>query len=148
MTAGESTESDEDNNCDMESTTSATTSRTAATNEVVEDNDGDEDNNSIQSSVEQNLPHQPPQQNILEMAGEGLLPTSPANMDDVDNIIAEIIHGLEQDDAVRNILNNDDEFVQPHYVDEDEGIGLNVETELEAIVETFDYDLEVEGFDF
>ena len=43
---------------------------------------------------------------------------------------------------------DNDELGQPHYMDEDEGIGLNVESELEAITEPFDFDLEVEGFDF
>ena len=138
----------EDNDEDMEPTTSATTTRTATTNETVEDNDEDEDNNSTQSSVEQNLPHEPPQQNILEMAAEEVLPANPVNVDDVDDIIAEIMHELHQDDVLRDILNNDDEFVQPHYVEEDEGIGLNVETELEGIIEPFDYALEIEDFDF
>ena len=61
------------------------------------------------------------------------------------------MNDLEQDEALRGILNqvNDiNEFVQPHYQDEDEGIGLNLETELEDIIEPFDYELEVEGFDF
>ena len=68
----------------------------------------------------------------------------------VDNIIQQIINDLEQDEAIQDILNQpvDDELVQPNYQEEDEGIGLNVETELEAIIEPFDYNLEVEGFDF
>ena len=32
--------------------------------------------------------------------------------------------------------------------DEDKGIGLNVDTELEAVVEPFDYQLEMEGVDW
>ena len=73
------------------------------------------------------------------------------SVNEADNIIQEIMNDLEQDEALRGILNqvNDiNEFVQPHYQDEDEGIGLNLETELEDIIEPFDYELEVEGFDF
>ena len=58
-----------------------------------------------------------------------------------------MINELEQDEAVRELLNNE-EFVHPHYQDEDEGIDLDIETELEAIVEPFDYQLEVEGVDY
>ena len=43
-------------------------------------------------------------------------------------------------------MNN--QLVQPQYQEEDEGIGLNLETELEDILEPFDYELEVEGFEF
>ena len=88
-----------------------------------------------------------PVQNILQIAAEGLIPDSPEIRNDIDNIIDDIIMDLQQDDALRAILDNDD-FVQPHYMDEDEGIGLNAETELDAIMEPFDYELEVEGFDF
>ena len=88
-----------------------------------------------------------PMQNILEIAAEGLLPVSPENRNDIDDIIDDIIRDLQQDDALRGILDNDDDLVQPHYMDEDEGIGLNVESELEAVIEPFDYTLEVEGFD-
>ena len=88
-----------------------------------------------------------PIQDILQIAAEGLLPDSPEIRNDIDNIIDDIIRDLQQDDALRAILDNDD-LVQPHYMDEDEGIGLNTQTELEAIIEPFDYQLEVEGFDF
>ena len=85
---------------------------------------------------------------ILEMAMEDLLPISPENNNmNVDDIIDNIIRDLQQDEDLRNILDNDG-LVQPHYTDEDEGIGLNVESELEAVTEPFDYALEVEGFDF
>ena len=72
------------------------------------------------------------------------------NINEVDNIIEEIMNDLEQDDAIRDLLNeaNNDELVHPQYQDEDEGIGLNLKTELEDIIEPFDYNLEVEGFDF
>ena len=67
----------------------------------------------------------------------------------VGHLIDQIINELEQDDAARDILNqmDDNELLRPHYEDEDEGIGLNVETELEGIVEPFDYALEIEGFE-
>ena len=56
---------------------------------------------------------------------------------DVDNVIDGIIADLERDDQMREILNGD--IVQQ----DDEGIALDYETELEAIVESFDYELEV-----
>ena len=58
-----------------------------------------------------------------------------------DNIIAEIINSLEQEDAVRDLLNVQ-ENNQPDQ-DQDEGIGLNLEDEIEP----FDFYREVE-FDF
>ena len=79
----------------------------------------------------------------------------PSNgyLDNVDNVIREIINELEQDEAVRNLLAErdalgDDELVIPHYVEHDEGIGLNLEDELEDIFEPFDFQEEVEPFDF
>ena len=88
-----------------------------------------------------------PIQDILEIAAEDLMSLSPQNINYLDNIIDDIIHDLQQDDELRAILDNND-FVQPQYMDEDEGIGLNTELELDAIIEPFDYDAEVEGFDF
>ena len=66
----------------------------------------------------------------------------------IDNVINEIINDLEQNDAVRDML--EDEHVQPMHQDEDEGIGiLNLEDEiLEFDVEPLDYVLEVEPFEF
>ena len=57
-----------------------------------------------------------------------------------DNIIAEIINNLEQEDAVRELLNAD---VHPLNDELDEGIGLNLEDEIEP----FDFYQEVD-FDF
>ena len=85
-----------------------------------------------------------PQQDILTVAAGEILQENEIpeiNVDDVDRIIENIIHDL-------NAIMQDDELVQPHYVEEDEGIGLNVNTELEGIIEPFDYALEVEVFDF
>ena len=68
-------------------------------------------------------------------------PVEDINMDeipDVDNVIDGIIADLERDDQMREILNGN--IVQQ----DDEGIALDYETELEAIVESFDYELEVD----
>ena len=65
----------------------------------------------------------------------------------IDNIIEQVINELEREEAVRELLNNN-ELVHPHYQDQDEGIGLDVESELESILEPFDYELEVEGIDY
>ena len=95
----------------------------------------------------------PTESDILTAAVQEILSSANQiniNINEVDNIIEEIINDLEQDNAIRDLLNaeNNGELVHPQYEDEDEGIGLNVETELEAIFEPFDYKLEVEGFDF
>ena len=86
-----------------------------------------------------------PVSDILSVTINETLP--PDNIDNIDNIIQQVINELEQDEAIRHML-NDEEFVHPHYQDEDEGIDLDVETELEAIIEPFDYQLEVEGVDY
>ena len=58
-----------------------------------------------------------------------------------NNIIDEIIADLEQDAEMRELLNNDDDNIVH---DDDEGIALDYQTELDAIVESFDYELEVD----
>ena len=63
---------------------------------------------------------------------------------DMEGIIGEIIRDLQEDEHLRDMLDND--FAQPLYAYEDEGIGLNVELELEDIIEPLD--LEEEGFFF
>ena len=85
-------------------------------------------------------------QNILQEAAEGLNFANVGNFDSVDDIINEIIIDLQQDDVLREYLNaeRNGELVHARYEEEDEGIGLNVETEIEAITEPFDYELEVE----
>ena len=88
----------------------------------------------------------PVSNNILSEALPEPLSPNNINVDQVNDIIQEIIDGLEQDQAVRDLL-NEEGLVHPHYQDEDEGLGLDVEVELEAIIEPFDYE-EVEGFDF
>ena len=74
------------------------------------------------------------------LAGQHLLDID--EIQNVDNIIAEIISDLERDDAMQEILAGDgDGEVQ---YNDDEGIALDYETELQAIVEPFDYQLEVD----
>ena len=58
----------------------------------------------------------------------------------MDRIVQEIISELEQDQGVRDLL----PYVQSD-VEEDEGIELNIETELGSIVEPFDHELDMEG---
>ena len=58
----------------------------------------------------------------------------------MDRIVQEIISELEQDQGVRDLL----PYVQSD-VEEDEGIELNIETELGATVEPFDHELDMEG---
>ena len=85
---------------------------------------------------------------ILEQASQGLFPSSSLSAEDVqelsiedmDRIVQEIISELEQDQGVRDLL----PYVQSD-VEEDEGIELNIETELGAIVEPFDHELDMEG---
>ena len=89
--------------------------------------------------------------NMLSAAAEGLFPpdnvdVNDLDIDQIDNIIQQVINEMETDEAVRRVL-NDDEIVHPQYEDQDEGIVLNVQSELDAIIEPFDYS-EVEGFDF
>ena len=60
-------------------------------------------------------------------------------LEDVDNIIAEIVQDLERDGEIREML--DENMPQ----NDDEGIALDYQTELDAVVEPFDYELEV-GF--
>ena len=64
-------------------------------------------------------------QNILQLAAEDLIPLSPQV--NIDDIIDDIIQELRRDDDIRDFL------------DEDEGIDLNVETEIEPI----DYEVEL-----
>ena len=117
-----------------------------------------DDQESEQQQQQIDLPGQVDEQeselDILSLAAEEILPIDPVNVNEVDNIINEIISDLEQDNAMQDILNEyhvnvmNNQLVQPQYQEEDEGIGLNLETELEDILELFDYELEVEGFEF
>ena len=73
-------------------------------------------------------------------------PPEIPEINDVDRIIDNIIQELNQDDDLHNIMH--DELVQPHYIEDDEGIGLNLDIELDGIVEPFDYALEVEPYEW
>ena len=99
--------------------------------------------------VESKTEHTEPENehpDALTVAIQETLPPAIDNIDinQVDNIIQQVIDELEQFEAVRELF-NDDELVHPRYQDNDEGIDLDVELELEAIIEPFDYELEV-GF--
>ena len=138
------------------------------TNPVEETDDGDESENQQVNNRDEAPTSEPSEQpqregtddpdettttaDILPCLVEELIPSNACeSFNQADDIIQGIIQDLEQDQAVRDLLNgleDDDDLVQPHYQEEDEGIGLNVETELDAILEPFDYDLEVEGFEF
>ena len=77
---------------------------------------------------------------ILQIAAEELLPI-PISIEEMDEVVEGIIRELEVDEQIRDLvagLNSDD----------DEGIEINVDTELESILEPFDYELEVEGADW
>ena len=88
----------------------------------------------------------PVSQDILSAAmNEALARQHLLDIDEIqniDNIIAEIIGDLERDDAMQEILAGDGDD-EAQYID-DEGIALDYETELEAILEPFDYELEVD----
>ena len=112
------------------------------------------DSTPVEDQPDQDLPVNNPTEtpeeaneiDILSATVEEILPQNSMDINDVNNIINDIINELQQDPDIQNIF--EDQLVQPQYEDEDEGIGLNVQSELEAIVEPFDYNLEVEGFDF
>ena len=137
------TETDgEDNNNNTEPSTSIITRPPSLEQSLPHD----EGNTGSETNGEDNDQH-PPQQNILAEAGVELLPGDPLAVNDAEDIIDEIIRELNQDGAIRNIFNDvGNEMVVPHYTEEDEGIGLNVEIELDGIIEPLD--LELEGFDF
>ena len=63
-------------------------------------------------------------------------------IEDADNIINEIIGEFERDREIQEILAGNDDEVQQH--NDDEGIALDYETELDAILEPFDYELELD----
>ena len=88
-----------------------------------------------------------PDQNILQLAVNELEADNFESIEDLDSVIENIIRELQQDAHLNDYLNaeRNGELLRPAYEEEDEGIGLNVETELEAIIEPFDYELEVEG---
>ena len=150
-----------ENDFDPETTTATDTETTTATDPetttatdpetTTGDDEGGEqttelNENDIETAAIENAFDPELVENVIEMAAiENELNLDDGDFMDVDNIINSIIRDLQEDDELRDILNNDD-HVQAHYIDEDEGIGLNLETELEAAIEPLD--LEEEGFFF
>ena len=88
---------------------------------------------------EREIPEEP-MHDLIGMAARDLIPFSPQ-----DDLINELINDLEQNNELYNILNGN-EHGQPDDMDndDDEGIELNLEIELNAINEPLD--LEAEGF--
>ena len=78
-------------------------------------------------------------------AGENVEIQAREHENDMERVVNDIIQDLQMDEDLQNYL-NDNDFVQPQYAYDDEGIGLNVELELEDIIEPLD--LEEEGFFF
>ena len=76
---------------------------------------------------------------ILEAPVHEIQPPA-IDINNLDDRIQQIIDDLQEDDALRRLLNEDDHLVQ----DADKGIELDVETELQAIIEPFDYELEID----
>ena len=114
----------------------------SAEQDRAEPSDNEADNEVIRSD---NEAEPPSASDILQIAASDLIPANPEM--DLDMRIDEIIRDLQQDPDLRDLLNaeRNGELVHPQYMDEDEGIGLNVDTELEAVIEPFDFELEVEG---
>ena len=84
--------------------------------------------------------------NILSVACEEIIPNNCIDSNDlslehVDDIVQRVINELEEDEMLREIL---DEQAGT----QDEGIELDHDIELAAIIEPFDYQLEVEGVDW
>ena len=77
---------------------------------------------------------------ILEIAAQEILPTNPMSIQEMDEIVDRIIRELEEDDEIRDLVGNINS--------DDEGIEINIDTELDAVLEPFDYQLEVEGVDW
>ena len=109
----------------------------------------------LQETVEPENEHAEPENEHPDVLTAALQETFPPDIDNIDineanDIIQRLIYEFEQDEALRGLLNNEnnDELVHPLYQDDDEGIVLDVVTELEAVIEPFDYELEVEGVDF
>ena len=85
------------------------------------------------------------QDDLLSIA-VGELPPVNVEINELNDNIDAIIHELEQEQVIRDMLNG--EILNPHRREEDEGIDLDIEIELDGIVEPFDYAEEVEPFNF
>ena len=78
-----------------------------------------------------------------ETIPNNLIDRNDLPFDQVDAIIQQVIDELEQDEGIRELLNNGQQVET-----QDEGIELDTDIELSGIVEPFDYELEVEGVDW
>ena len=97
----------------------------------------------IQETLPEGIPHQ------LSVSLQEFLPEVIPQQNEADDIIDEIINDLEQNEAVRALLdpvvddiigNNNNEINR----DDDEGIELNFMDEIEFDLQSFDYNLEVD----
>ena len=116
-----------------------------------QETEADEDTTSEFGDEEQGRDEQPQDQTESVQAVGGILSELVNEMvsdqqlvevdqiGEVDNIVDEIIAELEVNEAIHGILNNGDDDVQQ----DDEGIALDFQTELEAVIEPFDFELEV-----
>ena len=131
------------NDSDSESEPAKSDKPEAAEQDIAEPEEAEPSDNEADNEAA-NQAEPPLPSDIIQIASSDLIPASPEM--DLDIRIDEIIRELQQDDDLRELMNaeRNGELVQPHYMDEDEGIGLNVDTELEAIIEPFDFQLEVE----
>ena len=75
---------------------------------------------------------------MTEALGEPLHPDGNISIDEVDNIVQNIIDDLQRDENVRALLNGEEFFQQPAWED-DEGIAMDMEIEID---ELFDLRLE------
>ena len=114
----------------------------AAIQEIIPPDTSTEESETVQS--------QTVEPDTLAAAAEELIsPEGVINIEfeRADDIINEIIISLEQEEAIRGLLNaeQNNEVVHPQYQDADEGIGLNLEDEIDY--ELFDFAQEVDfGF--
>ena len=83
-------------------------------------------------------PESPERDILAEALGEQLLAEVNLSIDDLDNTVRGMIEDLQQDDNVRVLLNNEELF-PPHLREEDEGIDMDVETEIDDL-----YDIRLE----
>ena len=83
-----------------------------------------------------------PEQNerdiLAEALGEPPLPVANLSIDELDNVVQDMIDELRRDDDVRALLDNEELF-PPLYREEDEGIDLDMEVEIDDM-----YDLRLE----
>ena len=100
--------------------------------------------------IDLNIEHLPSQENLYENTDRLLSPPEQDNNENIDHLplppepnlnneADDLINELMQDEAIRNL------FEQPA---EDEGIELNIFDEIEFDIEPFDFDTEVEPFDY